>query len=281
MLVEILQNRYASFFAIVQILTTFSDKTTDKIMARVSSITRVLQIIEAVSSANRPLTPLDLSEMLEIPKPTMHRLIQQLQEEGFVRVDLNGTIVPASRTRHMAIHLWQSEQNAVQRYAILQGLVDKIGETCGVAVPYNLKMVYTDRVPTLNPLQVYMPVDSEAPIWCTATGKLYLSTLPADERRATVNQLSLSKRTANSFDNADKLNRELDKIAESGVGVDNEELIDKMVAIAVPICDKEGRYIASLYAHSPVFRLSLAELLTFTPILQQGANDIRDAFFGV
>ena len=52
-------------------------------MARVSSITRVLKIIEAVSAAQRPLSPLDLSEILDIPKPTMHRLIQQLQEEGF------------------------------------------------------------------------------------------------------------------------------------------------------------------------------------------------------
>ena len=57
------------------------------------------KIIEAVSAAQRPLSPLDLSEILDIPKPTMHRLIQQLQEEGFVRVDINGTIVPASRTR--------------------------------------------------------------------------------------------------------------------------------------------------------------------------------------
>ena len=77
----------------------------------------------------------------------MHRLIQQLQEEGFVRVDINGTIVPASRTRHMAIHLWQSQQVAIQRFAILQRLVDKIGETCGMAVPYYVNMVYTDRVP--------------------------------------------------------------------------------------------------------------------------------------
>ena len=31
----------------------------------------------------------------------MHRLMQQLQEKkAFVRVDINGTIVPASRTRH-------------------------------------------------------------------------------------------------------------------------------------------------------------------------------------
>ena len=146
-------------------------------MARVSSITRVLQIIEAVSAAQRALSPLDLSEILDIPKPTMHRLIQQLQEEGFVRVDLNGTIVPASRTRHMAIHLWQSQQVAIQRHAILQKLVDKIGETCGMAVPYYVNMVYTDRVACPSALQVYMPTDSTAPMWCTYLAKRRTSKL--------------------------------------------------------------------------------------------------------
>ena len=46
-------------------------------MAKVSSITRVLQIIEAVSYAAKPITPLELSQQLDIPKPTIHRLLQQ------------------------------------------------------------------------------------------------------------------------------------------------------------------------------------------------------------
>lgn len=250
-------------------------------MARVSSITRVLQIIEAVSTASRPLSPLDLSQMLDIPKPSMHRLIQQLQAEGFLRVDLNGTIVAASRTRHMAIHLWQSEQNAIQRVAIIQKLVDQLGETCGVAVPYHLKMVYTDRVQTHYPLQVYQSIGSEAPMWCTATGKLYLSTLPEVERLNTIKQLALTPHTPNTITNAAALNEALQIASEQKLGIDNQEFIDQMVAVAVPINDNEGRYIASLYAHAPTVRKRLVELLAFVPTMHRAANDIRDAFFGV
>ena len=54
-------------------------------MPKVSSITRVLEIIEAVSYAPKPITPLELSQELDIPKPTIHRLIQNLVEEGFAR----------------------------------------------------------------------------------------------------------------------------------------------------------------------------------------------------
>ncbi|HAR76273.1 MAG TPA: IclR family transcriptional regulator, partial [Psychrobacter sp.] len=47
-------------------------------MPKVSSITRVLEIIEAVSYASKSLSPLELSQKLDIPKPTIHRLIQNL-----------------------------------------------------------------------------------------------------------------------------------------------------------------------------------------------------------
>ncbi len=249
-------------------------------MARVSSITRVLQIIEAVSAANRPLTPLDLSEMLNIPKPTMHRLIQQLQEEGFVRVDLNGTIVPASRTRHMAIHLWQSQQVAIGRYAILQKLVDKIGETCGMAVPYYVDMVYTDRVPCRSALQVYMPTDSTAPMWCTAAGKLYLSTLAKPERETILRHFDLTAKTTHTQTNLKQLSQELDMAAAQKYAVSDEEYIAQTVSVAVAITDTQGRYIGSLYATAPKSRTTLTDLVKFVPDMQQAAEAICSAFFG-
>ncbi len=248
-------------------------------MSRVSSITRVLQIIEAVSSAKRPLTPLDLSEILDIPKPTMHRLIQQLQEENFVRVDLNGTIIPASRTQRIAVHLWQSKQAMTQRRVILQRLVNIIGETCGIAVPYKLQMFYTDRVHTQLPLQFYLPVGSGSPMWCTSTGKLYLSTLTPIERSNVLQNLPLVKFTKNTITDIDKLNAELDMIKDQQLGVDNEEFISEMVAVSVPINDNEGRYIASLYAHAPTIRMSLAELKAFEPEMRKAAENIHQMFF--
>ena len=249
-------------------------------MARVSSITRVLQIVEAVSAAQRPLSPLDLSEILDIPKPTMHRLIQQLQEEGFVRVDINGTIVAASRTRHMAIHLWQSQQVAIQRYAILQKLVDSIGETCGMAVPFYVNMVYTDRVPCPSALQVYMPTDSAAPMWCTAAGKMYLSTLPKDERATLIKNLSMQAITPATITDTTLLNQSLDQTAKLQYAISDEEYIAQAVSIAVAINDTQGRYIGSLYTTAPKSRKSVADLIQYVPDMHKAASAICDAFFG-
>lgn len=244
-------------------------------MPKVSSITRVLQIIEAVSYAPKPLSPLELSQELDIPKPTIHRLIQQLVDEGFVAVDITGGIIAGKRVRNLSVELWQQRQFSSERQVILQRLVKDIKETCGIGVPHNMHMVYTNRAQTELPLQIYLPIGAKSPMWCTATGKLYLSQLSAQSRNKMLNNLPLDKFTKNTITNIDELNRELDNIANTGIGIDNEEFISEMVAVSVPVLDKKDRYLASLYVHAPTVRVSLDDLLNFVPRLEEAAQDIQ------
>lgn len=248
-------------------------------MPKVSSITRVLEIIEAVSYASKPLSPLELSQELDIPKPTIHRLIQNLLDEGFVTVDIGGGIIPGKRVRNLGVELWQQRLFFNERQMILQKLVDELKETCGIGVPYQMNMVYTNRANTTLPIQIYLPVGAKSPMWCTATGKLYLSQLPHTSRDKILQNLSLDKFTKNTITDIDALNAELDRIAETGIGIDNEEFISEMVAIAVPIRDRKSRYLASLYLHAPTIRVSLDDLLTHVLRLQKAAKDIQSLVY--
>ena len=248
-------------------------------MPKVSSITRVLEIIEAVSYASKSLSPLELSQKLDIPKPTIHRLIQNLVDEGFVTVDIGGGIIPGKRVRNLSVELWQQRLFFNERQMILQNLVDELKETCGIGVPYHMNMIYTNRAKTTLPLQIYLPVGAKSPMWCTATGKLYLSQLPSSSREKILQNLSLDKFTKNTITDIDKLNAELDRIAETGIGIDNEEFISEMVANAVPIRDRKSRYLASLYLHAPTIRVSLDDLLTYVPRLQKAAQDIQSLVY--
>ena len=248
-------------------------------MPKVSSITRVLEIIEAVSYASKPLSPLELSQELDIPKPTIHRLIQNLLDEGFVTVDIGGGIIPGKRVRNLGVELWQQRLFFNERQMILQKLVDELKETCGIGVPYQMNMIYTNRANTTLPIQIYLPVGAKSPMWCTATGKLYLSQLPRTSRDKILQNLSLDKFTKNTITDIDALNAELDRIAETGIGIDNEDFISEMVAIAVPIRDRKSRYLASIYLHAPTIRVSLDGLLTYVPRLQKAAQDIQSLVY--
>ena len=241
---------------------------------RGSAIARALAIIEAVSKAERPLSPADLCYQLDIPKPSVHRLISQLEGDGYLQTSMRGLIVPGDRLHSMAVGILYSSRFKTLRQAILQKLTDEIGETCGIAIPNGTEMIYYDRVQTDWPLQIHLQVGSHTPSWCTASGKLYLSSITKDRRLRLINKLPLKQYTRNTITNANILEEELQGIRKIGIGTDNEEFVDGMVACAVPVYDAKGRLFACLFTHAPVIRKSLHELLRYVPTLSKAAKDL-------
>lgn len=241
-----------------------------------SSITRVLEIIEAISSAERPMSPAELSFLLDIPKPSIHRLLQQLEADNYVKTNMRGLLLPGDRMHNIALGVLHSSRFKALRQVILKDLTEKIGETCGIAIPDGTEMIYYDRVQTNWPLRINLPVGSHTPIWCTASGKLYLSSLPKERCHRIIDKLPLNKLARNTLIEPKLLKKELLKIQENELGTDNEEFIDGMVACSVPIKDQDGRLFACLFSHAPVIRKSLDELLKFEPILRQGATELGD-----
>ncbi|MFP3802249.1 IclR family transcriptional regulator C-terminal domain-containing protein, partial [Paraburkholderia sp. SIMBA_027] len=71
---------------------------------------------------------------------------------------------------------------------------------------------------------------------------------------------------------ADLLEAELDRLAVRGIGVDNEEFVRGMVAVAVPVRNLEdGRVLAAVAVHAPTARASLEDLLKAVPKLKETA----------
>jgi DNA-binding IclR family transcriptional regulator len=241
---------------------------------RGSAIARAMAIIEAVSKAERPLSPADLCHQLDIPKPSVHRLISQLEGDGYLQTSMRGLIVPGDRLHGMALGILYSSRFKALRQAILQKLTDEIGETCGIAIPNGTEMIYYDRVQTDWPLQIHLQVGSHTPSWCTASGKLYLSSITKDRRLRLINKLPLKQYTRNTITDANILEEELQGIKKSGIGTDNEEFVDGMVACAVPVYDAKGRLFACLFTHAPVIRKSLHELLHYVPVLAKAAKEL-------
>ncbi|ELW87416.1 MULTISPECIES: IclR family transcriptional regulator [Acinetobacter] len=239
-----------------------------------SSITRVLDIIEAISTAKHPPTPLDLSVELDIPKPSIHRLLQTLEQEKFVKTDMYGGYILGDRTYKLLLSSWEQEPRKMERLAILQKLSEQINETCGIAILNNNQMLYTDRVQANWPLQVYLPVGSTVPLWCSSSGKLFLSFQPSQRRKSILEHLPITQLTRNTITDPVLLEENLDQIYLNKIGTDNEEFISGMVACSVPI-QRGDTIIACLYVHAPTIRKSLEDLLQFEPLLRQAAHDLN------
>jgi len=240
-----------------------------------SSITRALDIIEAVVQADHALSPADLAYLLDIPKPSVHRLLQQIQAEGYLQTNMRGGIVPSDRLHKIAMGVIYAGRHKAQRQAILRQLCETLDETCGIAMPDGIDMVYYDRVQSSWPLQLHLPVGAHVPMWCTASGKLYLSSFSKARRGQIIDSLALKRMARNTITDGEQLEEALKQTRLRDIGVDNEEFVDGMVACAVPVNDHDGRLIACLFAHAPTIRKSLEQLLEFEPALRHAAEQLR------
>lgn len=244
--------------------------------SRSSTVARVMDILETVTSYDQPMSPADLSFHLSIPKATLHRLLQQLEDDGYLQTNMRGKVVPGRSMYKVALGVLYNSRYQIQRQAILQRLGRQLDEACGIAIPDGMDMVYYDRVESSWPLQFNLKTGSHVPLWCTSSGKLYLSQLPKTMRHRVINNLPLDKFSRATITDPDTLEESLLSIRATEMGIDDEEYMDGMVGCSVPITNSEGHFIASLYTHAPVVRKSLEDLKSFEPQLRQAAQDISD-----
>lgn len=242
---------------------------------RGSTIQRVLDILDTVAASPKPISATEINEVLNLPKATAHRLCAELEARGYLLKKINGkSYVPGNRLHDVAVGVLANSRLRATRHAILTALSEKVGETCNIAYADGLYMAYSDRVETSAPLRLQFPIGMRVPLYCTASGKLYLSTLPKTKRRAVVNKLQLEQRAKNTITDPEALLREIDSIEEQQVSIDNEELFDDIIAIAVPIKDKQGRFYNSLAIQAPISRVKAEDSERYIPLLREAARDL-------
>ena len=118
------------------------------------------------------------------------------------------------------------------------------------------------------------PLGSRVPLHCTASGKLFLSTLPKNKRKAVISKLKLEAHAKNTITDVGLLLEEVDKIEALKISIDNEELYDGVIAIAVPITDPHGRFYSSLAIQAPIFRFSVERAMDYETLLREAAQDL-------
>lgn len=247
---------------------------------RIPTNLRTLLILEILGRMDDPPTAAEIGRVIGLPKQTIHRLCTTLIEEGFLaRSEIGGGLYPSRRARELAAGILHGSSASIARYRILTDLANDIGETVNFVVPEEGGMSYKDRVETNWAFRIQLPVGSHVPFHCTASGKTYLSTLPRSRREGLVSSLELIQMTQNTIVDPDALLDELREVRRQGFAQDNEEFIDGMVAMAVPVRDRTGRYIASLAFHGPMQRVSLAKAYELTPKLVAAADRLQTALF--
>ena len=212
---------------------------------------------------------------MNLPKATIHRLFTTLEDELLLQREIDGKrFLPGSRLRKMALGVLCNEHFRTERHAILMRLSGDVEETCNISIPDGSQMRYLDRAETHWPLRMQLPIGTKVPLHCTSGGKLFLSLLPKEQLSSLIGNLNLEQKTVNTLTSRKTLEKALGKIRKEQVGTDNQEFIEGMVCVAVPIFNRRKRLFATLSIHAPSSRMSLEELSRHVPRLQKASHDL-------
>ena len=236
---------------------------------------RNIQILEVVAQAASPLTATEINAVLGLPKPTIHRLIGQLETLGYLLRDLDGrSYHPGPKMRDMMVGVMRAGGNLLARRAVLTALNESIGETCNLSVPDVDAMIYVDRVETHWPLRIALKIGSRVPLHATSAGKIALAFLDDAAFEKFLTTARLEKHTPSTITSPAMLRDEISMIRERGYSTDSEEFVSGMIAVAVPVTDRAGRLCATLSFHAPLQRLSLKSGLRHLPALKLAAQNL-------
>jgi DNA-binding IclR family transcriptional regulator len=245
-----------------------------------SAVGRGLDLIDAVAAAGRALSIAELCGRLDLPKPTVHRLCQRLSAGGYLaREPGSHHYAVGPRLLRLALNV-QRGGAGPERRAILQSVVDAVGETCNFTALAGNEVIYLDRVEARWPLRLHLEPGSRVPMHCTASGKLLLAFLPAAHRARILKNLDLSPFTPNTIVAPGAFEAELTAIAAQGYSLDREEFLLGLTAIAVPVRDADGVVVAAIACHAPGVRFSLDRAVECLPTFREAADRMAETLRG-
>ncbi len=240
-----------------------------------SMLEKGLEIIELLAEAGRPMTVAEISETLKMPRPTVYRLIQPLEDRGYVSRT-------TSRNEYTlwlkCLHLGEIVRNSMElrrlAYPFMQDLRDEVGLAVHLVIRDQTEAVYVEKVESHHPVRLFTQIGRRVPLHVTACPRVLLAYRSDDEIEEYLANISMVKYTSTTVADPETLWNCINAIRQNGYSVAFGELEPKTAAVAVPIFDYRGVVVASLSVAGPEWYFEPAELNHLVRSLRSCAHNI-------
>ena len=246
---------------------------------RGSALSKALDVLKLVAESDRAVSLAELAEQLNLPRATLHRVLQQLTDEQLIlRAAQKERYVVGPALTMLSGHALRSLGAQPPVRAILNELVEETQETCNVGVLDQDEVVYIERVEGISPLRLQLQVGSRVPFHCTAIGKMLAAEQHKNVRSRLLRAAELKRFTAHTLADEAALEEEFSKIRSEGHSFNNEEFVEGLSAVAVAIRDDAGKAVAALSVHALHMRMPLEKAVSYLPSMRDKANRIAEVW---
>lgn len=245
----------------------------------VQTIERMSSIFDALGQNSQGMSVKNLSEKVNLPMGTTHRLLTSLAYFGFVTQDL------VSKQYHLGFKLVelgnallnQLDLRTVARLHLIN-LAQMANETVHLVILDQEKVLYLDKVESEESpsgLRMASKVGMRISAHSCAVGKVLLAALSKKELKKFTKVRDLPKRTKKTITDADQFMAHLELVRTQGYAIDDEENEPGIRCVAAPICNELGHVIAAISISGPTIRITRKKVLnTFKDQVMDAALEI-------
>ena len=225
------------------------------------SVEKAFAILEAFGGERRALNLSEVAAAVGMTKSSAQRCTHTLERLGYLRRDLRvRRWVLTSRSLTLA-HAYLSGHPLIEQATThLIDLNQASGESVSLSEPYETDMVFIARFPSHKRFFIHMPVGRRLPMFCTASGRAWLSGLPSVEVQKILRRSPLKAFTPHTLTDPGEILKQVEAAREAGYAWADQEYYRGDVTIAAPIFGDDGTPVAAVNISAPTSRWSLADL---------------------
>lgn len=239
------------------------------------SARKAIEILDALRFAPEGSSARILAAQTGIPKSTVQRLLQTLEETQMVVQDrrhLSYRLGP--RTLMLGMAYKRGLGIGQVALPVLTSLRDRTGETAGLSVRVGEGRMFIEEVQSESELRFASELGRLYPLWSGAPGRILMMDLSAEEANR---MLAAAHRTTNGVHSPidpDTVLARVEEARRTKSARAYNETLDNISSLAVPVRDSAGSTIAALSVSGPSGRLTNERMDVILPELFAASRDI-------
>ena len=231
----------------------------------VGVLDRCVAVLGAVESGARSFT--DVVEVTGLARPTAHRLIQGLEDHGFL-VHVGGLgYVLGPRLLGLAASAMNDLPLRDLARPILERLARSTGESAQLFVRDRDQRVCIDTAESESELRTIVEVGSSLPLTKGSAGKVFLAWTGDHDRT----------RLIGTADDAARLEQQVATTRRRGWAESVAERASGVASVSAPVFGPDGSLLAAVSVSGPVSRLGQLRAKRYAPAVLEAAKEIEHA----
>jgi len=237
----------------------------------VPALARGLQLLMSFNRDDRELTGAELSRRLDLPRASVFRMLQTLEQGGFVeRVGDGASYKLGLAVLRLGFEYLASMELTEHGRPVIEALRDLCGYSAHVVVRDGREVVFVAKVAGRSALFHSIQIGARLPAHATVLGRLLLSDLDLGGLRHLYPEEPLPAYTARTPTTLAQLKALIDEDRARGYAVSQGGFETGISTIAAPVYSDRSEVVAAVSITVPAQRVQEAELDVLI-------NQVRDA----